>query len=229
MSFPFGKSLFAKANAPFRKETDTGGRRIIGLVPGTHEPIFAPKAHSWLLSANGGGKTTCGAAVWLMSLLASQTRPAILVMDHKNGEMVRQFGPMLRDMGVPMAVIDDTQLLPPDFPGRVSLNPIAAVVETYRTAPEELIFATEVMTHALIEEPKEGDERNKYFRDWPRRLIEFATLVLLKRNPALATPGGIWALLSDPEMMRKFAVIEAEEGDGMIKTLARNLLGMVEH
>lgn len=229
MSFPFGRSIFSYKRRPYRNPIDPKGQRLIGQIPETNIPIFAPPGHSQLLAANGSGKTVFGAATWLISLLASDDHPAIYVADHKNGELVRQFAPMLIELGVPFAVIDDTMSLPAEFPNRVSLNPISAVVESFLRDPEELIFATELMTHALIEEPPEGDERNRYFRDWPRRLIEFATLALLKRNPELAAPGTIWALLSDPEMMHKFAVIEAEEGTGLTKVLARNILGMVGH
>ncbi len=136
---------------------------------------------------------------------------------------------MLVELGVPFAVIDDSAVLAPNFPGRVSLNSISAVVESFLNAPQDLVFATEAVAHALIAEPPEGDERNRYFRDWPRRLIEFATLVLLKRNAQLATPGGVWALLSDAEMMQNFAAIEAEEGDGILRVLARRILAMVGH
>ncbi|MEM8634384.1 MAG: TraM recognition domain-containing protein [Pseudomonadota bacterium] len=229
MSFPFGRNPFARKRHPYRRMDDPQGQRIIGLVPDTKIPIFAPPGHSLLLAANGAGKTVYGAATWLISLIATASRPAVLVADHKNGELARQFVPMLAELGLPFAVVDDGGVLPVDYPGRVSLNPISAVIESFRRAPEDLIFATEAMAHALIEEPPEGDERNRYFRDWPRRLIEFATMVLLKRNPDLATPGSVWALLSDPQMMVGFARIEAEEGDGMLRVLARNILGMIGH
>jgi type IV secretion system protein VirD4 len=51
-------------------------RRILGLgFDG--KAIYAPKhAHSLLLAAAGGGKTTCGAIPWLQSLIADHARGA---------------------------------------------------------------------------------------------------------------------------------------------------------
>lgn len=209
-------------------ETDPKGQRLIGLTEDTHQPIWAPKGHSTLLSAAGGGKTTSGAMPWLYSLMSSSPRKAVLIMDSKNGELAAQAAQMAADMGLPVAVIDDMGVLPEDFPHRVSLNAVGAVTSTFKDAPEDLIFANELVTHSLIEEP-EKDQRNRYWRSWPRILIEFAVYVLLKRNIALATPGGVWSLLSNPQMLKKFAAIEASEGDGMLQTLARNVLGMVDH
>jgi type IV secretion system protein VirD4 len=233
MSAPFGWKLSRKPFAkPFAKPKpvpiDPKGQRLIGALRETGEPIWAPKGHSLLLAANGSGKSTAGAMPWIFSLLASSSRRAVLVMDSKDGELAAQCAGMIADMGIPVAVIDDMGVFPADYPHRVSLNAVGNVVSAYRDAPEDLIFASETVTHALIEEP-ERDQRNRYWRAWPRILIEFAVMVLLKRNLQLATPGGVWVLLSNPDMLRKFAAIEAEEADGMLQVLARNVLGMVGH
>src|SRR5690606_22838217 len=61
-------------------------RRILG-IGFDGKPIYAPKhAHSLLLAAAGGGKTTCGAVPWLQSLIADDSR-AIVVTDSKEGEV----------------------------------------------------------------------------------------------------------------------------------------------
>ena len=60
-------------------------------------------------------------------------------------------------------------------------------------------------------------------------MIEFAVSVLLARNPRLATPGGAAALLNDSDMLKKFAAIEAEEGDASLRALALAMLGMMGH
>jgi type IV secretion system protein VirD4 len=207
---------------------DPMGQRLIGKTPDTGEPLWAPKSNSLLLAANGAGKTTAGAMPWLFSLLASSSRRAVLVMDSKDGELAAQSAQMIHDLGLPVAVIDDMGVFPADYPFRVSLNAMGLATSIHKSAPQDLVFANEMITHSLIEEP-ERDQRNRYWRAWPRLLIEFVIYVLLKRNPKLATPGGVWALLSNPEMLRKFAVIEAVEGDGMLKSLAQNILGMVAH
>jgi len=214
---------FANARA-----SDPEGRRLLGLTLERGEPIWAFKGHSLLLSANGGGKTTRGLMLWLFSLLASTSRPAILVLDSKDGEIAAQCAPMLHEMGVPLALIDDMGVLAPEIPGRVALNPMGAATTTHLTRPEDMVFASEAVTQTLIAEP-ERDERNRYWRAWPRNLIEFAMLVLLKRSPDLATPGGVWALLSSPEKTARFAEIEAAESTGMLRALAENILGMTDH
>jgi len=234
MSAPIDwKNLFEKRKArPFAKPKpaaiDPKGRRLLGFTTETKQPIWAPKGHSLTLAANGSGKTTRGLMIWLFSLLASSDRPSILILDSKDFEIARQLVPMLKEMGIPTAIIDETNNLPEDTYGRTRFNPIDSVVSTFRTKPEDQAFANEAVTHTLIEEP-EKDERNRYWRAWPRLLIEFVIYLLLKRNPALATPGGIWMLLSNPEQMRRMAEIEAVEGTGMLKMLAINILGMVGH
>lgn len=47
-------------------------KRLLGMTA-DGKALFAPKhSHSLLLSAAGGGKTSCGAVPWLLSLLAAQ-------------------------------------------------------------------------------------------------------------------------------------------------------------
>jgi len=229
MRLPFRKPRFTQVPASARKPLDTRGHRLIAQVPETGAPIFALPGHSLNMAAAGSGKTSAGASVWLMSLMASTSRPAILVSDPKNAELTQQFVPALRHLGIPFGVIDDSGVLPIDFPGRVSLNPIASVVESFSQTPEDLLYALEEMALTLVEEPPEGDMRNKYFRNWPRWIIEFATMVLLKRNPQLATPAGLWALISNAEMFARFVAIEADEGDGMLQVMARNMRAMSSH
>ncbi|WP_353297967.1 type IV secretory system conjugative DNA transfer family protein [Sulfitobacter pacificus] len=234
MSFPFGWMNIGKRckPRPFAKAKpaaiDPKGRRFLGFTMESHQPVWALPGHSLTLAANGSGKTTNGLMPWLFSLLASSDRPAILVMDSKDGEIAAQCVPMLKELGVPTAVIDDTYVLPRDVHGRVRLNAMQSVVQTYLAHPEDQVFANDTVTLTAIEEP-ENDHRNRYFRAWPRLLIEFVIYLLLKRDPAMATPGAVWALLSNPDQLRRFAEIEAVEGDGMLKSHAVNIIGMAKH
>lgn len=234
MSFPFGwKNLRGRfIRRPFAKPKppaiDPHGRRLVCMTKETNQPIFAPIGHSMALAAAGSGKTTKVLMTSLFSLLAGTGRPAILILDSKDFEILRQAAPMLDVLGVPYAAIDDTNNLPADFPGRVRFNPMSSIVTTHLVTPDQLAFANESVTHTLIQEP-EKDERNRYWRAWARLLIEFAIYVMLKRDPKLATPGGIWMLLSSPQKMRRFAEIEASEGSGMLKVLAENVKDMVGH
>ncbi|MEM9699407.1 MAG: TraM recognition domain-containing protein [Pseudomonadota bacterium] len=234
MSFPFGwrnwrrigqEKVFAKAH---NSAINPRGRRLLGFTRKTKIPIWAPKGHSLTLAPNGAGKTTKVLMPSLFSTLASSDRPAVLLLDSKDFEIARQVAPMLEEMGVPYVLLDDTGNLPANFPGKVRFNPLSSVVDTFKVKPEDLAFANEAVTHTLIEEP-EKDERNRYWRAWPRILISFAVHLLLKRNPDLVTPGGLWSLLSSPQKTVRFAEIEAIEGDGMLKVLAENIIGMSSH
>lgn len=226
MSWPFGGR---RSRRPSLTPIDPEGHRLIGLTLEGGEPIFAPKGHSLLLAAAGGGKTTCGAMPWLFSFAASEPHKAVLVLDSKNGEMAIQAADMLAKSGRKVAIIDEMGVLPPDCPYRVTLNPLAPIRSAHERDPRTLTYAIDTVNHAVIPEPAEPDERNRYFREWPRTFTEFAARTLLKRNAALTTPGGIWAFLSDPAKLRKFAAIEAEEGDEALRVLATNILEMAGH
>lgn len=228
MSFPFGKRpkpVPASANLPL---IEPNGSRVIGFLPETNEPVFAPSGHSLMYSANGGGKTTRGLMPWFFSLLASPDRPAILVLDSKDGEIAAQCAPMLEKLGVPTAVIDEMGVLPQGTYGRTTLNPLDAVTWTHRYTPEDMVFANDMVTQTMIPEP-ERDERNRYWRAWPRDIIEFIIWVLIKRDPALATPGAVATLIASPVKLQRLAEIEAAEGEGRLQELAENILGMVGH
>ena len=199
-------------------------RRVLGMgFDG--KPIYAPKhAHSLLLSAAGGGKTTCGAVPWLQSMIADFSR-AIVIADSKEGEIAAQCADMCAKYGRKVAIIDDFGVLGDDNPYRVSLNRFGSVISAFNKNNGELIFSTENACHALIEEPPR-DQRNAYWRDEPRTLIEFVINALLKRNARLATAGGVWGLIANPRVLIDAAKIEAEEGDEALSALAHHVLGM---
>ena len=67
----------------------------------------------------------------LFSLLASEDRPCVIVMDGKNGEIAAQTAQMISDMGIPVAVIDDMGVFPEGFPYRVMVNPISALMDAF--------------------------------------------------------------------------------------------------
>lgn len=206
-------------------------RRILG-IGFDGKPIYAPKhAHSLLLAAAGGGKTTCGAVPWLQSMIADHSR-AIVVTDSKEGEIAAQCAAMCARYGRKVAIVDDfgvlDRIVGPSNPYKISLNRLGAVVSSYIKDKGELIFSTENANHALIEEPPR-DQRNAFWRNEPRTLIEFAGCTLLVRNTKLATPGGIWSILSDPSLLRKVAEVEAEESDEYLRSLALHVLGMMEN
>jgi len=218
-------SFYSKIKSPFvtfGKGHDPMGQRLIGTTF-AGEPLWAPKGHSLLLAANGSGKTTSGLMPSLFSLVSSADRPAILVMDGKNGEIAAQCVPMLASYGVPVAVIDDMNVRP-ELSSRTALNPLGALLDADDTAS---VFAVEKITHALIPDPPDGDAKNQFWRDGPRGLIEFAAESLKARTQHLATPGGLWAMLANPELMKQAAELETRSGSGRLQTLGQNVIAMM--
>lgn len=214
----------------FRKirAKDPEGQRVIGYMRDARDTIFAPKGHSMILGGTGVGKSTSVGVPAILSLITTQPEKAILVLDSKQGEFAIQMARMIAALGRKVAVIDDFGVWPVLAPYRISLNPFGSVIAAYKRDARDVLFALESITQSLIEEPN-NDAKNKYFRAWPRNIIEFAILVLLKRNPDLATPGGVSALISDPDMLRGFAETEAEEGDEILQLKARALRDMIGH
>ena len=205
---------------------DPEGQRLLALTLETDEPIFGPFGHSLLLSANGGGKTTRGAMPWLFSLAASEPNKAILVLDSKNGELAIQAARMLADMGRKVAVIDDMGVWPELEPYHIQLNSFGAVVAAHNRDPRDVIFANETVTNTVLPEPAGGPDKNKHFRDVPKEIIEFCNTLMLARNPNLATPGAAATILNNPDMLKSFAEIEAQEGSPMLQAQANTVLEM---
>ncbi|MEM9046708.1 MAG: type IV secretory system conjugative DNA transfer family protein, partial [Pseudomonadota bacterium] len=221
MSFLFGNP-FARL-----REVNTGGARILGPSANGRDVIVAAPGHSLVLAESGGGKTTKVSLPALFSF-AADLDAAILILDSKNGEIAAQAAAMLHAMGRIVYVIDDLGARPELARFRIPLNPYAPAISAQRRDPRDVSFATDRIAHTYIEEPKE-DAKNKYFRAWPRTLIEFALWLNLKRDPNAATPGAVSVILSDPEMLRSFAQIEAEEGDGILQSQAKAILEMAGH
>lgn len=224
MSFPFMPKRPAKPRA-----VDPEGRRLIALTLEGGEPIFAPGPHSITYAPSGAGKTTRVAMPALFSFVASDPEKAILISDPKDGEIAAQAIPMLARMGRKVALIDDLEVRPELAEYRIALNPFGAAVATWYRDKRDLIYANEGISNALIEEPSEPDMRNFYFRESPRSLIQFGNSAMLKRDPDLATPGAVSALLSDTDMLTGLAEIETEEGDPALQVQARAVLNMQSH
>lgn len=203
---------------------DPQGRRLLGFTIIGNEPIWAPKGHSCTFAANGAGKTTSVSVPALMCWAASEPHKAVLVLDSKNGEIAIQMAAMLVKMGRKVAVIDDMDVWPQLKEYRVQLNAFGAAVATFKRDPQDLIFANENISNSLIPEPSGGDEKNKHFRVVPQELDEFAISAMLERDPDLATPGAVAAMLSDSEMFKGFAQIGVEEGSPSLKIQAQSVL-----
>ena len=210
---------------PATRVLDPQGARLLGRLPETGEVIFAPPGHSSVYGANGSGKSTRVSMPAIMSILSGAPKKSLMTLDVKDGELAAQMVKLIADLGLKVGVIDDLRVRPELDGYRIQLNPFGAIVSAFVRDPRDLVFAFEMLLEALIPEPS-NDERNRYFRDWPRKIIEFAIRVLLKRNPKRVTPGSTAAIIASNEMLLTYAQIEFEEDDGPLKDLAEDLIGM---
>ncbi len=200
---------------------DQAGRRLLGFTL-NGKPIFEHKpCHSLLLSAAGGGKTTCGAVPWLQSMLADTSR-AIIVTDVKDGEIAAQCAAMCAKHGRKVAIIDDFNLFGDDNPFDLQLNAYGGIIAAHTQDNGELVFATDNANNALIEEPPR-DQRNAYWRDEPRTLAEYAQLSILANRSMSAYPGAVWSLLSDPTLIHRSVTIDKRSRNRPLKALAHHV------
>ena len=204
-------------------------RRVIGLTF-DGRPICEPSnaGSSLTFAAAGGGKTTCVSVPAILSLLADMGR-AIFVNDVKSGEIAAQIAPLCEKYGRKFGVVDEFGERPELARYRISLNPFGDMTRMLESSVSDLPFHIETISHALIEEPKD-DARNFYWRESPRFLfLETGINILLGHAPRLAFPGGLHALLADPQSWEKVLEIDAEEGEDHVKPAARQVLDLRQH
>lgn len=188
-------------NRKNRRTLDTRVRRILGFSPEDGSPVFEPDNTSSALiyAAAGGGKTTCVAVPEILSMLADIGR-SIVVNDVKSGEIAAQLVRLCRSYGRKVAALDDSGVLGEEFARYcISLNPLSNLIAAYEAKSSSLMLEVENVSHIFINEPKD-DPKNTFWRQVPREFLELAILILISRFPNLATPGGVAAFLSDPQM-----------------------------
>ena len=205
-------------------------RRVLGLSLKLGRPIFEPDSTtSWIVyAAAGGGKTTCVAVPAVQALLADKLR-AIVINDVKSGEIAFQIAEMCRRHGRNFAAIDDSFVMGADYAYRISVNPLDNLVAAFEAKSPTLLIEIENACHTFIKEPDGGDEKNLYFRQVPREIIELAILILLTHNARLCTPGGIAAFLGDPDVWNPAVDIEAEEGEALTRSRAKQVKELREN
>ena len=203
-------------------------RRIVGLTF-DDQPIYEPNpnASALIYAAMGGGKTTSVAVPAVECLLADHGQ-ALFINDVKDGEIAHQIGEMCRKHGRKFGVVDDFQVLGNNYPHRLSINPLGAAAIALEQTPDHLPFVIEAIVHALIEEPS-SDQKNFYWRESPRELLETASRIVLSHNPRLATPGALHALLADPHVWNSALEVEAEDIDSDQRDDARRLIELKQH
>lgn len=202
-------------------------RRIIGRSIEDGSPIFEPPGNtSWVIYGGAGsGKSICVAIPAVQSLLWDHSR-AIIINDVKSGEIAHQIAQMCIKAGRRFAVIDDTNVMGADYPFRVRVNGFGNLVSAYEKNSRDLLFEIETSANTILPEPEGGVDKNFFFRQVPREIILYATLATLTRDPSLATPGGVTALLTDPQMFRAAVDHDAEDGDELVRDRARQIQEM---
>jgi hypothetical protein len=205
-------------------------RRVLGLSLKLGQPIFEPDTtKSWIVYASvGSGKTTCVAVPAIQAMMADHDR-CLIVNDVKSAEICLQIIDLLIRSGRKVGVIDDSYVLGADYPHRVRLNPFGNLIIAYEAKSRTLLIEIETVTHILIKEPNDGDEKNQFFREGPREFIVISILMILSRNPRLCTPGGVAAFLGDMDVWIKAIEIEAEEGDDLTRSRARQIKELREN
>lgn len=203
------------------------GPRVIGLTY-SDRPIFEPlfAGSSLTLAAAGGGKTTCVAMPTIMSLLGDPGC-AIGINDVK-AEIAPQIAPLCTKYGRPFGVVDVFHERPELAQYRISLNPFGDLAQIPERKRSTRPYRIENISHALIEEPKD-DAKNFYWRESPRTFLETGINILLDRVPRMAFPGGLHALLSDPQSWKSALEIASEEGEDHVKAAAIQILEMQQH
>ena len=186
-----------------------------------------PSTSSIIYGATGAAKTTSVVVPAIESLL-SNDKLALIINDVKDGEIAAQIGDMCRKYGRRFGILDDFKVLGEDYPYRYSLNPFGSIISTHKKNPADILYAIETAAQALIPEPQ-NDSKNQYFRDAPREEMDLGIRILLSHRLDMVTPGGLNALMGDPEVWTSAVNIAAEEGDPALMARAQQSIAMREN
>ncbi|MEM7069444.1 MAG: type IV secretory system conjugative DNA transfer family protein [Pseudomonadota bacterium] len=211
------------------KSEDQEHKRIIGRMIEDGSPIYEPNTTaSWITYGGAGsGKSTSVSIPALQCVLGDFDR-AIVCNDVKSGEMAQQAIEMCVAAGRDVCMIDDSYVLGRDNPYRKRVNPFGNLVWGYQEDSPDLASEIETACRTILPEPDGGLDRNFFFRQVPREFMTFGIMALLRRNLKLATPGGLAALIGDPEIFATVVEIESEEGDETIRGKAKQIRDLRE-
>lgn len=204
---------------------DANPRRLLGLTfegEAIYDPY--PTTSALIYGTTGAAKTTSVVVPAIQALIAKRDL-ALIINDVKDGEIAAQIAALCERYHRPFAVLDDFEVLGEDNPHRIALNPFGSLIETHEHQPEDLLYSVETAVQALIPEPQH-DSKNQYFRDVPREEMDLGIRILLRQSPGLATPGGLCALMGDPELWKSAVDLAAHEGDAALKSRAQQSIEM---
>ena len=183
------------------------------------EPYKLKPVHSKIMAIAGSGKTTAGVVPAIMHYALSPDRPSLVVFDLKGGELASQCAPVLLGHDLNVVVIDDSSIT--DLQ-KTPVNPFGILAAAVARQDPEAATIARKFALVLEPEPREGDAKNKFFRDGPREIITFGLLALAHVAPEDCTPTGLWALVSRPAFFD--AAIARNYGVPAIDALAARIL-----
>lgn len=205
------------------------GHAILGMTF-DDRPIQEPDTTSnrLVLGATGSWKTTAVTIPAIMAALSDET--AVVISDIKDGEISAQIGDMVIKHGRPFGAVDDFQTRGGDYAHRIDLNPFGGVLSTFKNSPKEMLFPLQNVAKSFVPDAASDGKPNKdqYWAESPQELIEQGLRQLLESAHQLATPGGLWAFMSDPDTWLSAAEISAEEGSPALRARARQMLELRE-
>lgn len=200
------------------------GQKVLGALDG-HVIYEPPQAsHSIVVSANGGGKSTCMALPTIMSIAHQISRGAqmgCVVVDGKDGELAHQAAPMLDELGIDYAILDDRDQFP-DHPHVVAMNPFGGLAHTHLSDPRSFGDVLDRVAHTLCPSVK-GDGRNEYFYRSPRERLTIPLRFFLEERRQVY-PGLVWAAMSNPEDWAKLLELAVTSNDAALRAEASKVL-----
>lgn len=200
------------------------GQKVLGALDG-HLIYEPPQAtHSIVVSANGGGKSTCMALPTIMSIAHQISRGAqmgCVVVDGKDGELAHQAAPMLDELGIDYAILDDQDQFP-DHPRVVAMNPLGGLAHAHRADPRSFGDVLDRVAHTLCPSVK-GDGRNEYFYRSPRERLTIPLRFFLQERGQVY-PGLVWAAMSSPDDWAKLLELSITSNDAALRAEASKVL-----
>lgn len=180
---------------------DPNGRPLGETLSGL--PIFEPTAsvHSKIVAPPGMWKTIAAIITAIIHLAHARRGrerrfPSLVIPDIK-GELAAMCADALRRLGFEVWVLNETFHL---GLSHTNINPFALLIEAFESPDQRqrarVGVIARILAMTIYPEPKDGDEKNRFWRAGARDCLLAATFYLLLKNRL--TPSTLWALLSDP-------------------------------
>lgn len=209
------------------------GGRLIG-IDFDGRPLFSPtrieQSHSIVIAAAGSGKTSCGVLPSLISLAHEMKAGAnfsAFACDSKDGEIVAQMAPLLDDLGIEYAILDDYEVMK-GHPKRVSMNPFGELIRVKEEEPRSFADMVSSVMFTLHPSPPDDGGKNEYFYDSARIRGEVIIHDVANMEGITLHPGAIWDILNDPDLFEERLIHIANNGDVAQQGVAKKILQYIE-